>query len=266
MDYSPETASPHERTRDRRTQILAIIDESEFVSVRELAESFGLTEMSIRRDLNTMELDGEIARVRGGATRPRVAQASKLYARGAQRNVARKQRIAKAAIDLIPADSVVFFYSGSTVARVASSLGEAQRSSLTIVTNSLPIINEVSSWDDPHLVAIGGTYLAPYMAFVGPQALASVAPLNADVAIIGCDGLTAERGLTTPHQLVASIGASIVSRAQRKIVVADSSKVGRTGFTPIAAISEVDVLVTDDEVDARHVKELKDLGIEVIVT
>ena len=120
MDYSPETASPHERTRDRRAQILAIIDESEFVSVRELAESFGLTEMSIRRDLNTMELDGEIARVRGGATRPRVAQASKLYARGAQRNVARKQRIAKAAIDLIPADSVVFFYSGSTVARVAS--------------------------------------------------------------------------------------------------------------------------------------------------
>ena len=104
------------------------------------------------------------------------------------------------------------------------------------------------------------------MAFVGPQALASVAPLNADVAIIGCDGLTAERGLTTPHQLVASIGASMVSRAQRKIVVADSSKVGRTGFTPIAAISEVDVLVTDDEVDARHVKELKDLGIEVIVT
>ena len=266
MDYSPETASPHERTRDRRAQILAIIDESEFVSVRELAESFGLTEMSIRRDLNTMELDGEIARVRGGATRPRVAQASKLYARGAQRNVARKQRIAKAAIDLIPADSVVFFYSGSTVARVASSLGEAQRSSLTIVTNSLPIINEVSSWDDPHLVAIGGTYLAPYMAFVGPQALASVGPLNADVAIIGCDGLTAERGLTTPHQLVASIGASMVSRAQRKIVVADSSKVGRTGFTPIAAISEVDVLVTDDEVDARHVKELKDLGIDVIHT
>ncbi|CAB4334031.1 unannotated protein [freshwater metagenome] len=266
MDRSHEGVSPQERTRERRARILALIDESEFVSVRTLADSFGITEMSVRRDLHTMEQEGEIARVRGGATRPRVAQASKLYSRGAQRNVARKQRIARAAIELIPTDSVVFFYSGSTVARVASSLVEAQRSSLTIVTNSLPIINEVSSWEDPHLVAIGGTYLAPYMAFVGPQALASVAPLNADVAVIGCDGLSVERGLTTPHQLVASIGTSMVARSQKKIVVADSSKVGRTGFTPIAAISEIDVLVTDDEVDANQVAELRNLGIEVIIT
>jgi DeoR/GlpR family transcriptional regulator of sugar metabolism len=139
------------------------------------------------------------------------------------------------------------------------------RSSLTIVTNSLPIIHEVSSWEDPHLVAIGGTYLAPYMAFVGPQAIASLEPLSADVAVVGCDGLNAERGLTTPHQLVATIGASMVARAQRTIVVADSTKVGRTGFTPIASIDDIDVLVTDEDADAQEVARLRDRGIDVLL-
>jgi DeoR/GlpR family transcriptional regulator of sugar metabolism len=168
-------------------------------------------------------------------------------------------------VELIPADSVLFFYSGSTVARTASSVPEELRGSLTIVTNSLPVVNEVSGWDDPHLVAIGGTYLAPYMAFVGPQAIASLEPLSADVAVVGCDGLTAERGLTTPHQLVATIGTSMVARARRTIVVADSSKVGRTGFTPISAVDEVDVLVTDQDADEAEIARLRDRGVTVLI-
>lgn len=249
----------------RRARILELVDERDFVSVRELSDAFELTEMSVRRDLTALEADGAISRVRGGATRPRAVQSSRLYGVGAQRNLTVKKRIAKAAVDLIPEESIVFFYSGSTVARTAASVPEARRSSLTIVTNSLPIVTEVSAWEDPHLVAIGGTYLAPYMAFVGPQAIASLEPLSADVAIVGCDGLTAERGLTTPHQLVATIGTTMVSRAQRTIVVADSSKVGRTGFTPISAIEDIDVLVTDDDVDEAEVARLRARGVEIII-
>jgi DeoR/GlpR family transcriptional regulator of sugar metabolism len=260
-----ESGSRQDRTRARRARILELVDEHEFVSVRELSDEFGLTEMSVRRDLNSLEAEGVIARVRGGATRPRVVQSSRQYALGAQRHAAVKKRIAKAAVELIPADSVVFFYSGSTVARTAASVPEELRGSLTIVTNSLPIVNEVSAWDDPHLVAIGGTYLAPYMAFVGPQAIASLEPLSADVAVVGCDGLTAERGLTTPHQLVATIGTSMVARARRTIVVADSSKVGRTGFTPISAVEEVDVLVTDEDADEAEIARLRDRGVTVLI-
>jgi DeoR/GlpR family transcriptional regulator of sugar metabolism len=260
-----ESGSRQDRTRARRARILELVDEHEFVSVRELSDEFGLTEMSVRRDLNSLEADGVIARVRGGATRPRAAQSSRQYAVGAQRYAAVKKRIAKAAVELIPADSVVFFYSGSTVARTAASIPEQLRDSLTIVTNSLPIMTEVSAWEDPHLVAIGGTYLAPYMAFVGPQAIASLEPLSADVAIVGCDGLTSDRGLTTPHQLVATIGTTMVARSQRTIVVADSSKVGRTGFTPISAIDDVDVLVTDQDADDLEITRLRDRGVTVLI-
>ena len=234
------------------------------MSVSELAESFQLTTMSVRRDLNALADEGRVARVRGGASRPVTAQVSRGYAAAAKRNPAEKDRIAEAAAALIT-PGATFFYSGSTVAKVATCLPPKVRVGLTIVTNSLPLIDDVSSWLDPHLVVVGGLYLPHYMAFVGPQAVATFLELSADLAVVGCDGLSAEGGLTTPHQLVAEVGATLISRAQRTIVVADFTKIGRRGFTPIAPISAVDVLVTDSQADARELDALRDQGLEVIV-
>jgi DeoR/GlpR family transcriptional regulator of sugar metabolism len=263
---SEQPRASHGRTRARRANILERVEEREFVSVKELSDEFGLTNMSVRRDLTALETEGLITRVRGGATRRRVGEPSRLYAAGAQRNSGAKTRIARAAVQLIPADSITFFYSGSTVAKTAASLNDDIRSSLTIVTNSLPIINEVNTWDDPHLVAIGGTYLPTYMCFVGPQSLVALEQLSADVAVMGCDGLSADGGLTTPHQLVAEIGTTLISRARHVIVVADSSKVGRRGFTPIAPIGAIDVLVTDHGADPSEVESLRQQGVDVRLT
>lgn len=266
----PQAAEParagHGRTRARRALILQRIEEREFVSVRELSDESGLTEMSVRRDLMALEADGMITRVRGGATRRQVGETSRLYAASAQRNAAAKARIARAAVELIPADAITFFYSGSTVAKTAASLSESARSSLTIVTNSLPIINEVSTWDDPHLVTIGGTYLPAYMCFVGPQSVDALDALSADVAVMGCDGLSADGGLTTPHQLVAQIGTTLISRARHIIVVADSTKVGRRGFTPIAPATSIGVLVTDRDANPEEVANLRARGVDVRLT
>lgn len=264
---APEPGRVHRgRTRARRARILELIEERDFVTVKELSGESGLTEMSVRRDLMALEADGMITRVRGGATRRQVGEPSRHYAASAQRNSAAKARIARAAAGLIPAEAITFFYSGSTVAKTAASLSEDLRSSLTIVTNSLPIINEVSTWDDPHLVAIGGTYLPAYMCSVGPQSIEALEELSADVAVMGCDGLSADGGLTTPHQLVAQIGATIVNRARHIIVVADSTKVGRRGFTPIAPVESIHVLVTDQDADPDEVANLRARGVEVRLT
>ena len=251
------------QTRARQALILEHLEERDFVSVKELSDESGLTEMSVRRDLIALEADGLITRVRGGATRRQVGEPSRHYAASAQRNSAAKARIARAAVGLIPAEAITFFYSGSTVAKTAASLGEEVRSSLTIVTNSLPIINEASTWDDPHLVAIGGTYLPAYMCFVGPQSIEAFGELSADVAVLGCDGLSADGGLTTPHQLVAEVGTTLVNRARHKIVVADSTKVGRRGFTRIAPVESIDVLVTDQGADPNEVANLRARGVDV---
>lgn len=258
-----EDSSAKTTTAVRRQRIIDLLQEQEFVSVKELADEFAMTEMSLRRDLNALADKGHIVRIRGGARRSRTAAASRQYAEAEQRNVQAKGQIARAAAALMRGEQTAFFYSGSTVARVASALDETQRSSLTIVTPSLPVVNEVSSWPDPHLVVVGGLFLPGYMACVGPQAVESLQAISADVAIMGCDGISATEGLTTPHQLVAEIGAVIVQRARKTIVVADSSKIGRRGFTAIAPLTAVHTVVTDDAADPAEIRALERQGVEV---
>jgi DeoR/GlpR family transcriptional regulator of sugar metabolism len=251
------------KTASRRRLILERLQERDFVSVRDLAEEFGMTEMSLRRDLNSLADKGHVERVRGGARRSRAAAASRQYTEAEQRNTQAKARIARATAELLSGERTAFFYSGSTVARVASALGEVERANLTIVTTSLPVINEVSAWADPHLVVVGGLFLPGYLTCVGPQAVESLRAMSADVAIVGCDGITASDGLTTPHQLVAEIGSAIVERARRTIVVADSSKIGRRGFTPIAPVTAIDMVITDEGADPDELEALRVRGITV---
>lgn len=265
-DRQPESAAKSRYTaQERRARILDKLETTDFISVKELAASFDVTEMSLRRDLAALADEGRLTRVRGGATRARTSSVSPLYADARTRNAEAKSRIASAAAAMIEPGTVVFFYSGSTVAKVPAYLPAEVRASITMATNSLPILDEVRSWTDPHLVVVGGLYLPSYMTFVGPQAVAVIKELSADVAMVGCDGLSASGGLTTPHQLVAEVGAAMIERARRTIVVADSSKIGRCGFTPISPVDAVDVLVTDRDADDREVAALRDIGLEVMI-
>ena len=120
------------------------------------------------------------------------------------------------------------------MARVAVALGEPERANLTIVTPSLPVINEVSSWTDPHLVVVGGLFLPNYMTCVAPQAVDSLQAVSADITVMGGGG-------------------------------ADSSKIGRRGFTAIAPISAIHTLITDDGADPGELESLSRSGIDVHV-
>jgi DeoR/GlpR family transcriptional regulator of sugar metabolism len=252
--------------RPRRARMLALLEDREYVSVADMAKRFGVTTMSVRRDLALLEQRGLVERVRGGAVPPRRSpRATGFFARARGAKVEEKQRIAEVAVGLLDPRAVVFFYSGTTVAAVATALPRLVRTTMTLASNSLAVIEEASGWDNPHLVSLGGLYLPEYMAFVGPQTVRALQDLSADVAVVGCDGLSAEGGLTTPHQLVAEVGATMVSRARRVIVVADATKIGRQGFTPIAPTASIDVLVTDESADALEIAALRDRGVEVLV-
>lgn len=253
------------RTRERRSSIVELVEQHEEVSVAALAAHFGLTQTSIRRDLLVLEEQGRLTRVRGGA----VARASGVW-RGAYAAKQRhrsddKTRIGAAAAALVARGDVILFDSGTTVARVAGQIPASFRvaRSLTVVTNSVPVIEEVETWEGPHLIDLGGLYLPEYRAFVGPQTLANLHELSADVAFLGCDGLSVDAGLTTPHVLVAEVGAATAARARRVVVVADSSKLGRQGLTPIIPLAKVDVLVTDAAADPELIDEIRAAGVEV---
>jgi len=252
---------------ERREQIASLLEVVGRVSVAELADQFGVTDVSIRRDLTILEDQGLLRRVHGGAvaaTREHGRNAYALHARMAREE---KKRIGAAAAALVRAGDVVVFDSGSTVAQVAAHIGRPLRRSnaLTVVTNSLPVIDEVGGWESPHLICLGGLYLPDHQALVGPQTVSDMRDLSADIVFLGCDGLTVEVGLTTPHVLVAEVGAVMAHRGRRVVVVADSAKVGRQGFTPIVPLAEIHVLVTDRAADAGQVARARELGLEVIL-
>lgn len=259
-----ESALP---ARERRQQIAELLREAGRVTVAELAAQFGVTDVSIRRDLMLLEDAGELRRIHGGAVQARGIRHDAPFALKARENRELKARIGAAGAGLIEAGDIVTFDSGSTVVNVATQIppGLQRGSAITAVTNSLPVVAEIAAWDSPHLVCLGGLYLPDHEALVGPQTVADLRDLSADVVFIGCDGLTVEEGLTTPHVLVAEVGATMAARARRVVAVADSTKIGRRGFTPIVPLSAINVLITDDGADAAVLERARDMGIEVIL-
>ena len=253
--------------RERRERIALLVETDQRVNVADLTERFGVTDASIRRDLTILEDAGRLRRVHGGAVGRGAQLTNGVYATKLRARREQKARIAAMAARLVRSGEVVLFDSGTTVAQVAAQMPPSLRApnAITAVTHSLPVIEEIGSWDSPHLVCLGGLYLPDYRAFVGPQAIASLRELTADTIFLGCDGLTVENGLTTPHILVAEVGAVATSRARRIIVVADASKLGRQGFTPIVPLSDVDVLITDTDADPDLVAGVRNVGVEVLL-
>lgn len=253
--------------RERRQRIAEILEGEGRVSVAELSARFGVTDVSIRRDLMILEDAGQLRRVHGGAVPASRGRRESAYAQKVRENRELKARIGAAAAELIRAGDVIVFDSGSTVAQVVTHVPASLRrgSAITVVTNSLPVIDEIAGWDSPHLICLGGLYLPDHEALVGPQTVADLKALSADIVFIGCDGLTAETGLTTPHVLVAEVGATMAARARRVVAVADSTKLGRRGFTPIVPLAAVDVLVTDALAERGQLERAREAGIEVIL-
>jgi len=265
---SPGTDGPTALgARERRAQIVRLVAEHERVSVADLTSRFLVTDASIRRDLMILEDEGRLHRVRGGAVGGAASRHLGIYAGKARERREEKARIGAAAAGMISVGDVVFLDSGTTVAAIAARIpGPLRRSNaITVVTHSLPVVEEIGAWESPHLICLGGLYLPDYRAFVGPQAIASVRELSADVVFLGCEGLTIEQGLTTPHVLVAEVGAMMAARARRVVVVADSSKLGQSGFTPIIPITAVDALVTDGAASPEHLERIRAAGVEVIL-
>lgn len=263
----PTTDRTSISAHERREQIAHLVEEDQRVSVAELTARFGVTHASIRRDLMILEDAGRLRRVHGAAVVQPGVRSRGAYATKLREHREQKQVIGAAAAALVRPGDVVFFDSGTTVAQVAAHIPAPLRraNAITAVTHSLPVLEEIGAWESPHVICLGGLYLPDYQAVVGPRAVAGLRDLSADIVFLGCDGLTVETGLTTPHMLVAEVGATMAARARRVVAVADSSKLGRQGFTPIVPLTALDVLITDSSADPDRVAEIRAAGVEVIL-
>src|SRR3954469_24498576 len=251
------------RQQDRLGVILERLSAHGTVDVAELSGELSVSQASVRRDLQLLESQQLLTRTHGGAVSSGVLYELPMRYRGGQRHEA-KRAIAKYAVGLLGKDvSSVGLNGGSTTTEVARAL--AGRTGLRVVTNALNIASELAVRSNIELVVCGGSARAESYELVGPLAELTLANINLDIAIIGVDGVSSSAGFTTHHEVEAHTNRALVRAAERVIVVADSSKVGRRGFAKIADIAVASDIVTDGGVDPHDVAELRRLGPQVHV-
>ncbi|MCW2622137.1 MAG: transcriptional regulator, DeoR family [Frankiales bacterium] len=232
------------------------------VEVTDLAATFGVSAETVRRDLQALEAAGLLRRVHGGAIPTgRMAYEPALADRDATMTT-EKERIAKAALPELEGATSILLDAGTTTARLAELLPDDVE--LTVVTNGLPIALALAA--RPHLtvLTIGGRLRARTGSTVDAMAVAALAGLYVDVAFLGTNGLSAERGLTTPDPAEAAVKTAMIRSARRAVVLADSSKAGNDQLVRFAALDEVEAIVTDSGLDPELAARLQDCGPRVV--
>ena len=250
---------------ERQHAIATLVTERGRLAVTAVAEEFGVTTETVRRDLALLERAGMVRRVHGGAV---PAGALTLVETGlGERHGTRteaKRAIAAAALSLLPAaDGSVLLDGGSTTAALADVLPSDRR--LYVATNSVPIAARLSASPGVTLHVLGGRVRGITQTAVGDATVRALCDLRLDVVFLGTNGISPGHGFSTPDEAEAATKRAMVRAAQRVIVLADSSKLGREHLVRFAAVEDVDALVTDTEADPGVVAELETTGIEVLI-
>jgi DeoR family fructose operon transcriptional repressor len=247
---------------DRRHRILERVAAEQTIHIAELATELGVSEMTIRRDIGRLERDGFLRRTYGGATAHLTRSMELLFNARALANAPAKRLIGMRAAEILEPASTLFIGIGSTAEQFAMFLPASD--ALTVITGSLPVASLLGTRRG-RVVILGGSVLNDDLACVGPVASATVRRYHADVAVLGAAGVTAAHGITELDDAAAEIQRLMIEQSARLTVVADGSKVGATTMAAVAPARAIHTLVTDSSAPAQELRELRALGIEVVV-
>ncbi len=247
---------------ERHQQILARARADGRVEVLALARELDVTAETIRRDLTALERHGVLRRVHGGAIPVERLGFERAVSDRESVQAAEKDRIAKTALEEVPDGGSILLDAGTTTVRLAQQLPTDRE--LTVVTHALPVATALAARPGLTLHLVGGTVRGRTMAAVGTWALRELGDIHADVAFLGTNGLTVERGLTTPDLAEAAVKRALIHAARRVVVLADHTKLGRADFAHVADLSDVDTVITDSGVDADLADEIGAAGPTVV--
>jgi DeoR/GlpR family transcriptional regulator of sugar metabolism len=251
---------------DRRRMIVELVQAGGSKRVAQLCNLLGVSEMTIRRDLRDLEREGFLRRVHGGAVVNLGRSFEPPYAMRTTSHQARKQAIGRRAAELVLEGDSIALDVGTTTLELAQALHDKRN--LTILTASLPIANQIVSrlslTADVRLILTGGIVRAGELSMIGPIPARTYCEYHVDKAFVGVGGMSLEAGLTEYNVDDAAVKQALIQNARQRIVLADSSKIGRATFAAVAPLSVVDTLVTDDGLPDEQRRALEAAGIEVV--
>lgn len=231
-------------------------------SIVALASDFGTSEMTIRRDLDFLEMEGLARRSRGGAISVLSRAFEPPILQRATHMADAKRRIGAAGAALLREDETVVLDVGTTTLQMARAIRDDL--SVTVVTASLLIATELSAKPRVRTIVSGGEVRHGEMSLIGPSAEGAFAQFNCDTVFLGVAGINAAKGLSEYSLDDASVKRTALGSGRRVVVLADSSKIGQVSFVTIAPIELVDLLITDASPDAPEIRRMKDRGVEVL--
>jgi DeoR family fructose operon transcriptional repressor len=246
----------------RKARILELVQRHRAVRVSELGGQLGVSEASVRRDLQDLEERGLLKRTHGGAVSHDAAAFEPSLAEKQDQHGEAKVAIARVAAGLVEEGETVVLDAGSTTLQIARQL--KGRRNITVVTNGLNVAWELAS-SPVELVLIGGTLRAGTLSLVGPLAESALSRLRVDRLFLGVNGLDLKNGLTTPNVIEAETKKAMLESAKEAIAVADASKFGRVAFCRICGVERLHVVITDSAVPAPALRGLEERGVRVLV-
>lgn len=246
---------------ERRHRIAELVVAQQAVTVADLSDKFGVSHVTIRSDLETLEKQGMLNRNRGGAVAPVILRFAPAFQEKTSVHLLEKQAIAKRAVELVENGDRVIIDSGSTSLLIARKL---RHYDITVVVNSVYTLNELIESPSVELITLGGSLYQPGMSFVGPLAEEFLDRIHVDKLFLGVNGVSPE-GISVNNVQEAGVKRKMIAAADQVIVLADASKVGVNSFIFLAPLKQVHTLVTNSGISSESLETFYESGLEVLI-
>lgn len=248
---------------ERHKAILDILQLQGSVSVSDLSERLDVSEVTIRKDLSFLEKQNKLYRTHGRAIPISPYIGDRHINEKEKQAVLQKRLIGKAAACLVNEQDSILIASGTTILYMAKELVEKQN--ITVISASVSASSMLSQNKNINVVQLGGVVRESSVSVVGSFAEDMLKYFNCSLLFMGADGVDLDFGITTTNMMEASLNRMMMNTSQQTVLLVDSSKFGKKGFSKICDIRDIDRIITDDGIPQMYLENIQDLGIEVTV-
>jgi DeoR family fructose operon transcriptional repressor len=239
-----------------------MLSSQETITVHEIVRKCNVSEITTRRDLILLESKNLIIRTHGGVLRSNATEDLFNYNLKINKNLEQKIAICKKASEFISNGDIIFIDCGTTLIHLTKFI--TRFDSLTVITNSLPVVSDLINFPKIKLIIIGGEAISERKAIYGTVAERSISQYHADKAFIGATGVSVLKGLTSSDENESAITMKMAENADNVFLLCDSSKIEKNSFVQFATVSKIDYLITNEGMDQSLIETYKENGVNVI--